>query len=181
MTRVGGPGRSRYGLSSSTDDDRELKSVPKRGSVGSCPNCTYEHWRTRRYRVTVLTSCRESSTTGAGNRHHTGTRSPRSKCTRVASRCACLFQGYRRIEGTTVLEKRRYFREHYDNIRTERCGNRVGMLTCMALSSQPHSTLIMDVFFLHNEGYSTMCGHAIIALTKLAIETGLVKERNHHH
>ena len=27
-----------------------------------------------------------------------------------------------------------------------------------------------DVFFLHNEGYSTMCGHAIIALTKLAIE-----------
>ena len=33
-----------------------------------------------------------------------------------------------------------------------------------------------DVFFLHNEGYSTMCGHAIIALTKLAIETGLVRK-----
>src|SRR5260370_9039823 len=33
----------------------------------------------------------------------------------------------------------------------------------------------LDVFFLHNEGYSTMCGHAIIALTKLAIETGLVR------
>ena len=32
-----------------------------------------------------------------------------------------------------------------------------------------------DVFFLHNEGYSTMCGHAIIALTTLAIETGLVR------
>jgi proline racemase len=31
-----------------------------------------------------------------------------------------------------------------------------------------------DVFFLHNEGYSTMCGHAIIALTKLVVETGLV-------
>jgi trans-L-3-hydroxyproline dehydratase len=30
-----------------------------------------------------------------------------------------------------------------------------------------------DVFFLHNEGYSTMCGHAIIALTKLVVETGL--------
>jgi trans-L-3-hydroxyproline dehydratase len=30
------------------------------------------------------------------------------------------------------------------------------------------------VFFLHNEGYSTMCGHAIIALTTLAVETGLV-------
>ena len=31
-----------------------------------------------------------------------------------------------------------------------------------------------DVFFLHNEGYSTMCGHAIIALTKLAIESNRV-------
>jgi trans-L-3-hydroxyproline dehydratase len=31
-----------------------------------------------------------------------------------------------------------------------------------------------DVFFLHNEGYSTMCGHAIIALTKLVVETRLV-------
>src|SRR5689334_6361955 len=31
-----------------------------------------------------------------------------------------------------------------------------------------------DVFFLHNEGYSTMCGHAIIALTKLVIETKLI-------
>ena len=34
----------------------------------------------------------------------------------------------------------------------------------------------LDVFFLHNEGYSTMCGHAIIALTKLVFETGLVSK-----
>jgi trans-L-3-hydroxyproline dehydratase len=33
-----------------------------------------------------------------------------------------------------------------------------------------------DVFFLHNEGYSTMCGHAVIALTKLAVETNLVSK-----
>jgi trans-L-3-hydroxyproline dehydratase len=31
-------------------------------------------------------------------------------------------------------------------------------------------------FFMHNEGYSTMCGHAIIALTKFAVETGMVKK-----
>ena len=31
------------------------------------------------------------------------------------------------------------------------------------------------VFFMHNEGYSTMCGHAIIALVKFAIETGLIQ------
>jgi trans-L-3-hydroxyproline dehydratase len=32
------------------------------------------------------------------------------------------------------------------------------------------------VFFMHNEGYSTMCGHAVIALTKLVLETGMVKK-----
>jgi trans-L-3-hydroxyproline dehydratase len=30
------------------------------------------------------------------------------------------------------------------------------------------------VIFLHNEGYSTMCGHAIIAVTKAAVETGMI-------
>jgi trans-L-3-hydroxyproline dehydratase len=34
-----------------------------------------------------------------------------------------------------------------------------------------------DVFFLHNEGYSTMCGHAVIALTKLAAELGTGRRR----
>jgi trans-L-3-hydroxyproline dehydratase len=38
----------------------------------------------------------------------------------------------------------------------------------------PSTDADFDVFFLHNEGYSTMCGHAIIALTTLAIDTGLV-------
>jgi len=38
----------------------------------------------------------------------------------------------------------------------------------------PSADADLDVFFIHNEGYSTMCGHAIIALTKLAVETGLV-------
>jgi trans-L-3-hydroxyproline dehydratase len=31
-------------------------------------------------------------------------------------------------------------------------------------------------FFMHNEGYSTMCGHAIIALTKFVLETGLIEK-----
>ena len=38
----------------------------------------------------------------------------------------------------------------------------------------PSTDADLDVFFIHNEGYSTMCGHAIIALTKLAVETALV-------
>ena len=36
-------------------------------------------------------------------------------------------------------------------------------------------------FFLHNEGYSTMCGHAIIALVKLMHDTGaLVTDNNEY-
>jgi len=33
------------------------------------------------------------------------------------------------------------------------------------------------VFFIHNEGYSTMCGHAIIALVTLVLETGMIQGR----
>ena len=32
------------------------------------------------------------------------------------------------------------------------------------------------VIFIHNEGYSTGCGHAVLALTKAFIETGLIKK-----
>ena len=38
----------------------------------------------------------------------------------------------------------------------------------------PSRTADFDVFFLHNEGYSTMCGHAVIALTRLVLEAGLM-------
>jgi trans-L-3-hydroxyproline dehydratase len=38
--------------------------------------------------------------------------------------------------------------------------------------ASPDGTI--GVVFLHNEGYSTMCGHGIIALTTAAIETGMI-------
>ena len=30
------------------------------------------------------------------------------------------------------------------------------------------------ILFMHNEGYSTMCGHGIIAVTTILVETGVV-------
>jgi proline racemase len=78
------------------------------------------------------------------------------------------------IEGRTVLEKRRYFREHYDHIRTGTMWEPRGHADMYGAVITPSIDADFDAFFLHNEGYSTMCGHAIIALTKLAIETGLV-------
>ncbi|HEX3086635.1 MAG TPA: proline racemase family protein [Pyrinomonadaceae bacterium] len=79
------------------------------------------------------------------------------------------------IEGNTVLEKRRYFREHFDHIRRGIIWEPRGHADMYGAIITPSADADLDVFFLHNEGYSTMCGHAIIALTKLVIETGLVR------
>ena len=80
------------------------------------------------------------------------------------------------IEGRTVLEKRRYFREHYDHLRTGLMWEPRGHADMYGAVITPSADADFDVFFLHNEGYSTMCGHAIIALTKLVVETELVSK-----
>lgn len=78
------------------------------------------------------------------------------------------------IEGRNVLEKRRFFMEHYDYIRTGTMWEPRGHADMYGAVITHSLDADFDAFFLHNEGYSTMCGHAIIALTKLAIETNLV-------
>lgn len=84
--------------------------------------------------------------------------------------------GFPLIKGDTILEKRRYVLEHYDHLRKflmlEPRGHS-GMYGCLVT---PPVTEDGDfgVLFMHNEGYSTMCGHGIIAITKVAIETGMV-------
>ena len=80
------------------------------------------------------------------------------------------------IEGRTVLEKRRYFRDNYDHLRTGLMWEPRGHADMYGAVITSSVDADFDVFFLHNEGYSTMCGHAIIALTKLAIETQLVNK-----
>lgn len=80
------------------------------------------------------------------------------------------------IPGDTILAKRRYMLEHYDHLRKmlmlEPRGHS-GMYGCIVT---PPVTDDGDfgVIFMHNEGYSTMCGHGIIAVTKVAVETGLI-------
>lgn len=84
--------------------------------------------------------------------------------------------GLPEIKGETVLEKRRYFREHYDHIRRGTIWEPRGHADMYGAIITPANDADLDVFFLHNEGYSTMCGHAILALTKLVIETGIVSK-----
>jgi proline racemase len=87
-----------------------------------------------------------------------------------------IIDGLPPIEGRTVLEKRRYFREHYDYLRAGLMWEPRGHADMYGAVITPSFDADFDVFFLHNEGYSTMCGHAIIALTKLAVETQLVNK-----
>ena len=82
------------------------------------------------------------------------------------------------IEGRTVLEKRAFFREHYDHLRKGMMWEPRGHADMYGSVITPSLDADFDVFFVHNEGYSTMCGHAIIALTKFVIETGLVRKES---
>jgi proline racemase len=82
------------------------------------------------------------------------------------------------IEGGTVLEKRRYFRERYDHIRTGTMWEPRGHADMYGAVVTPSLDADFDVFFLHNEGYSTMCGHAVLALTKFVFETGLLPAKD---
>jgi trans-L-3-hydroxyproline dehydratase len=86
-----------------------------------------------------------------------------------------IITGLPAIEGMTVLEKRRHFRDHYDHLRTGLMFEPRGHADMYGAVLTLSKNADFDVFFLHNDGYSTMCGHAIIALTKLVIETGAIK------
>ncbi len=86
--------------------------------------------------------------------------------------------GLPEIKGATVLEKRRYFRDNLDFIRTGTMWEPRGHADMYgAVVTEPNSgEADIGMFFLHNEGYSTMCGHAIIAATKVLLDTGWISK-----
>ncbi len=80
------------------------------------------------------------------------------------------------IPGTTIAEKRRFAQTHHEALRTalmwEPRGH-VDMYGCL-LTEPVTSDADFGVLFMHNEGWSTMCGHGIIAVATVALETGLL-------
>ena len=90
-----------------------------------------------------------------------------------------IIEGFPKLKGKTILEKRNYAKENFDELRTALMWEPRGhadMYGCILL---PPVTPGADfgVLFLHNEGFSTMCGHAILTLAKVVIETGLVEKK----
>ncbi len=83
-----------------------------------------------------------------------------------------IIDGFPELKGNNVLEYRRYVKENYDFLRTSLMFEPRGhadMYGCILLPPNDEEA-DFGILFLHNEGYSTMCGHAIIAISTLAIE-----------
>ena len=81
--------------------------------------------------------------------------------------------------GDSILARRRFMREHLDHLRRALMWEPRGHADMYGCVVTPPDSAEADfgVLFLHNEGYSTMCGHGIIAMATLAVETGLVQVR----
>jgi len=83
------------------------------------------------------------------------------------------------IPGETILEKRRYAREHLDGLRRTLMFEPRGHADMYgALVTNPVTEDgDLGVLFLHNEGWSTMCGHGTIALVTVALETKMLDRK----
>ena len=82
--------------------------------------------------------------------------------------------GLPELPGATILERRRFMQQHFDHFRRalmwEPRGHR-DMYGCV-LTQPVTPGADFGVLFMHNEGYSTMCGHGIIALVTTLFEMG---------
>jgi len=87
--------------------------------------------------------------------------------------------GYPPIEGATILAKRRYAREKLDHLRKLLIFEPRGHFDMYGvLPVEPDlPDADLAVLFMHNEGYSTMCGHAVIALGRWAVDSGKIARR----
>jgi trans-L-3-hydroxyproline dehydratase len=79
-------------------------------------------------------------------------------------------------EGATMLTRRDWARRHLDHLRRaimlEPRGHAdmYGALLTEPVTPGAHA----GVLFMHNEGWSTMCGHGVIAVATIAVERGLM-------
>jgi len=90
-----------------------------------------------------------------------------------------IVEGFPAVQGTTMLERREWVRAECDHLRTALMLEPRGHADMYgAILTEPESPdSDAGVLFMHNEGYSTMCGHGIIAVATIALERGLILPR----
>ena len=90
-----------------------------------------------------------------------------------------IVDGFPTLEGNSVLEYRNFVKNNHDYLRRALMHEPRGHADMYGCILTPPNDEEGDfgILFLHNEGYSTMCGHAIIAITTLAVEMGWVEKK----
>ena len=87
-----------------------------------------------------------------------------------------LTSGLGRLPGATMAEKRRWFQEHLDDLRTGLCleprGHRSLLIAIMTEAVTPGAHF--GLFFIYPGGYYVSCGEGTIGAATVAVETGLV-------
>ena len=87
-----------------------------------------------------------------------------------------IVDGFPSPRGNTMLEKRDWVRGNADHLRRALMleprghADMYGAVLTEPVLPGSHA----GVLFMHNEGYSTMCGHGIVAVTTIALERGLL-------
>jgi proline racemase len=87
-----------------------------------------------------------------------------------------VIEGFPSPEGGTMLEKRAWAQKHVDHLRRALMleprghADMYGAVLAEPVTAGAHA----GVLFMHNEGWSTMCGHGVIAVTTIAIERDLI-------
>ncbi|MCY4225027.1 MAG: proline racemase family protein [Bacteroidetes bacterium] len=87
-----------------------------------------------------------------------------------------ILSGFPQPEGDTILARRKNLKDSFDSFRTALMWEPRGhadMYGCL-LTEPISNDADFGVLFLHNDGYSTMCGHGIIAVVKVVLETGIL-------
>jgi proline racemase len=83
------------------------------------------------------------------------------------------------LRGATILERRQEMLDHHDDIRRALMWEPRGHADMYGavLTSPVTADADYGILFMHNEGYSTMCGHGIIAVTTIMVETGAASDQ----
>jgi proline racemase len=87
-----------------------------------------------------------------------------------------LTSGLPRLPGRTMAEKRRWFEEHLDAVRTGLCleprGHRALLIAVMTEPVTP--TADFGLLFMYPGGYYVSCGEGTIGAATVAVETGML-------
>jgi proline racemase len=87
-----------------------------------------------------------------------------------------IVSGFPSVEGKTILEQRQFVRSEYDHLRRTLMLEPRGHtdMSGALLTPPEREGSHAGVLFMHNEGFSTMCGHGIIAIGTIVVERYLI-------